>query len=263
MGNAPESQVDPNGTASSNYMSAYMPDYQQIMGSARYFEGMMPTASSHLPGGALWGAKKGPFEGISWAGMSGAVLANYLEGAGADLKSIILSNMYESGSFLVNAGSPGGGGSDGDTDKGSGDGDGDTKKKKSADVNNNNNTENVENNNSVETTPEIEDGDKKDKLRGGKKKDRDRDIQQYPKEFQRWYHKDYKPSNNPGRSVTSEELRDIYEEWEDFGKPTVKISLLPIGYDPSIPIKISIGIQNAIDAIKDWWNAPSVPCNCE
>jgi hypothetical protein len=61
-----------------------------------------------------------------------------------------------------------------------------------------------------------------DKLHGGSQKDRDRDIKQYPKPFQKWYHREYKPDVNPGRDATPEELEDIYKDWLDLGQPTVK-----------------------------------------
>ncbi|MBY0537300.1 MAG: hypothetical protein K2P88_15720, partial [Chitinophagaceae bacterium] len=61
-----------------------------------------------------------------------------------------------------------------------------------------------------------------DKLKGGKQKDRDRDIKQYPPEFQKWYHREYKPDVHPGRNATPEELKEGYKTWEDLGKPVVK-----------------------------------------
>jgi len=112
MGNAPESQVDPNGTVT--FLSNG--GMQSFGGSRAALMGMMHSVGHYgldgmpMPGADNWGRKTGPFDGKSWGGLSGAALANYLDGAGADLKSIILSNVYESGSFLVNAGSPGGGG---------------------------------------------------------------------------------------------------------------------------------------------------------
>ena len=50
-------------------------------------------------------------------------------------------------------------------------------------------------------------------MRGEKQKDRDRSIRKYPKEFQRYYHKEYKPKVNPGRDATPEELAEAYEDW--------------------------------------------------
>jgi hypothetical protein len=67
-----------------------------------------------------------------------------------------------------------------------------------------------------------------DNLRGGKQKDRDRDLKQYPKEFQKWYHREYKPNVNPGVDATPGELRDIHQEWEDLGKPVVKATALAV-----------------------------------
>ena len=97
----------------------------------------------------------------------------------------------------------------------------------------NNNQENDDVSNKTVSTNVGHDGGKKekksedeDKLRGGKQKDRDREIKQYPKDFQKWYHREYKPKVNPGQNATPEELKDIYEEWEELGKPVVKTSVL-------------------------------------
>jgi RHS repeat-associated protein len=62
-----------------------------------------------------------------------------------------------------------------------------------------------------------------DKLKGGKQKDRDKDIKQYPPEFQKWYHREYKPKVNPGRNATPEELEDAFKDWNNEGRPVVKI----------------------------------------
>ena len=59
-------------------------------------------------------------------------------------------------------------------------------------------------------------------MRGGKQKNRDKDIKQYPPDFQRWYHREYKPKVGPGRDATPTELEEIYQEWIDLGKPVVK-----------------------------------------
>ena len=61
-----------------------------------------------------------------------------------------------------------------------------------------------------------------DKLRGGSQKYRDKDIKQYPKDFQNWYHKGLKPKIHPGRDATREELNEYYNDWLNEGKPTVK-----------------------------------------
>jgi len=55
MGNAPESQVDPNGTIS--YLSAVIPEDGVRQG---YYatKAMVPTAEMYMPGGALWGQGK-------------------------------------------------------------------------------------------------------------------------------------------------------------------------------------------------------------
>ena len=65
-------------------------------------------------------------------------------------------------------------------------------------------------------------GGSDDNLRGGSQKDRDRDIKQYPKEFQRWYHREIKPDVHPGRDATPEELKEGYKDWLDQGQPVVK-----------------------------------------
>lgn len=61
-----------------------------------------------------------------------------------------------------------------------------------------------------------------DHLKGGSQKQRDRDIKQYPKDFQRWYHREVKPDVHPGRNATPEELEEGYQDWLDLGKPVVK-----------------------------------------
>jgi len=54
--------------------------------------------------------------------------------------------------------------------------------------------------------------DKGDYLRGGKQNQRDASIKRYPKEFQRWYHREYKEPGDP--DATKEELEELYEEWK-------------------------------------------------
>jgi RHS repeat-associated protein len=54
--------------------------------------------------------------------------------------------------------------------------------------------------------------DKTDHLRGGKQKQRDASIKRYPKEFQRWYHREYKQPGDP--DATPEELKELFEEWK-------------------------------------------------
>jgi RHS repeat-associated protein len=63
--------------------------------------------------------------------------------------------------------------------------------------------------------------DKPDRLKGGPQKYRDPDIKRYPKDFQRWYHREIKPDVHPGRDATPEELKENYDEWIRLGKPTV------------------------------------------
>jgi RHS repeat-associated protein len=57
----------------------------------------------------------------------------------------------------------------------------------------------------------------KDHLRGGKQKERDASIKRYPKDFQRWYHREYKQPGDPDATV--EELKELFEEWESMGRP--------------------------------------------
>lgn len=57
-------------------------------------------------------------------------------------------------------------------------------------------------------------------LRGGKQSTRDADIKQYPTEFQRWYHRYYK--GNQRGNATRDELKELFDDWLDMGKPTVK-----------------------------------------
>jgi len=54
--------------------------------------------------------------------------------------------------------------------------------------------------------------DKTDHLRGGKQKRRDASIKRYPKEFQRWYHREYKQPGDP--DATADELKELFEEWK-------------------------------------------------
>lgn len=41
-------------------------------------------------------------------------------------------------------------------------------------------------------------------------------------DFQRWYHREWKPDVHPGRDGTPEEIEDGYDMWEQLGKPIVK-----------------------------------------
>jgi hypothetical protein len=61
-----------------------------------------------------------------------------------------------------------------------------------------------------------------DPMRGGRQSQRDQSIKRYPKEFQRWYHKEIKPDVHPGRDATPEELEEGYQDWLDLGRPAVK-----------------------------------------
>jgi hypothetical protein len=57
-------------------------------------------------------------------------------------------------------------------------------------------------------------------FKGGKQNIRDASIKQYPKDFQRWYHKYYK--GNGKFDASKEELKEIYQEWIKTGSPKVK-----------------------------------------
>ena len=49
---------------------------------------------------------------------------------------------------------------------------------------------------------------------------RDAEIQQYPSEFQKWYHRFIK--GNQRGDASSEELKELYQEWKNIGRPNVK-----------------------------------------
>lgn len=57
-------------------------------------------------------------------------------------------------------------------------------------------------------------------FKGGKQNVRDASIKQYPKNFQRWYHKYYK--GNREFDASKEELKEIYNEWINLGSPQIK-----------------------------------------
>lgn len=65
----------------------------------------------------------------------------------------------------------------------------------------------------------VQSKDKDDHLKGGKQNKRDADIKRYPPDFQRWYHREYKPKVHPGRNATPEELKEAYDDWVEQGKP--------------------------------------------
>jgi len=57
-------------------------------------------------------------------------------------------------------------------------------------------------------------------FQGGKQKDRDKSIFNYPQDFRRWFHRQYKKSGD--KDATKEELQDIYREWKSLGSPKSK-----------------------------------------
>ena len=57
-------------------------------------------------------------------------------------------------------------------------------------------------------------------FKGGSQMVRDASIKQYPREFQKWYHKYYK--GNSKIDATKQELKEIYNEWVKMNKPNVK-----------------------------------------
>lgn len=67
--------------------------------------------------------------------------------------------------------------------------------------------------------------DPNDPMRGGRQNQRDQSIKRYPKEFQKWYHKEYKPDVHPGRNATPEELEEGYQDWLDQNSKTVGTGL--------------------------------------
>jgi len=57
----------------------------------------------------------------------------------------------------------------------------------------------------------------KKEFQGGKQKDRDKTIFNYPQEFRRWFHRQYKQSGD--KDATKDELQDIFQEWQNMGSP--------------------------------------------
>ena len=57
-------------------------------------------------------------------------------------------------------------------------------------------------------------------FKGGSQKARDASIKQSPIKFQKWYHRYYK-WNNRG-DATSNELKELFKEWQNIGMPNVK-----------------------------------------
>ena len=55
-------------------------------------------------------------------------------------------------------------------------------------------------------------------FKGGSQKQRDQTIFQYPKEFRRWYHKQYKKKGD--KDATKSELKDIFDDWTQQGRPS-------------------------------------------
>jgi hypothetical protein len=57
-------------------------------------------------------------------------------------------------------------------------------------------------------------------VKGGKQARRDASINRYPTEFKRWYHRYYK--GNQRGDATPNELKELYDEWINIGKPQIK-----------------------------------------
>ena len=58
-------------------------------------------------------------------------------------------------------------------------------------------------------------------FKGGSQKNRDAEIQQYPQNFKRWYHRYIKKGNQRG-DASPEELKELYQEWKNMGQPNLK-----------------------------------------
>lgn len=67
--------------------------------------------------------------------------------------------------------------------------------------------------------------DPNDPMRGGRQNQRDQSIKRYPKEFQKWYHKEIKPDVHPGRNATPEELEEGYQDWLDHNRKTISTGI--------------------------------------
>ena len=57
-------------------------------------------------------------------------------------------------------------------------------------------------------------------FKGGKQTVRDKTINSFPKEFQRWFEREYKQKGDADR--TYKEIKEIFDDWIDMGKPHVK-----------------------------------------
>jgi len=57
-------------------------------------------------------------------------------------------------------------------------------------------------------------------FRGGNKKQRDGLINKFEKDFQRWFHRDWKVDGDPNASY--KEIYDAYKTWVELGKPKAK-----------------------------------------
>ncbi len=68
-------------------------------------------------------------------------------------------------------------------------------------------------------TTKHKNGGGKGNFRGGGQNDRDRNLNRYPEDFRRWYHKYYKQPGDP--DATPEELEEIYKDWVEQGRPQV------------------------------------------
>ena len=57
-------------------------------------------------------------------------------------------------------------------------------------------------------------------FRPGKQNSRDANLKQFPKDFQRWFHRFGKEDGN--FNATTQELREMFDEWIRMGKPQTK-----------------------------------------
>ncbi|WP_317124965.1 RHS repeat-associated core domain-containing protein, partial [Taibaiella helva] len=100
MGNAPESNVDPNGTVALNLTLARL--FNSEMLPSRRID-FFPTANMYMPGGSLFKSGIGSiFDGKSWGGLTGSALESYVNSHATQAASI-MGEVFETGAF-ANAG---------------------------------------------------------------------------------------------------------------------------------------------------------------